>query len=58
MLPDFGPKKLKFTKGDVRVRTWGNLTTLASNDRQEDYMVTNMDPPKEEGNFLMITKKP
>jgi len=30
---DFGSKKLKLTKGDVRVSTRGNLTTLAWKDR-------------------------
>ena len=48
---DFRTKKLKLTKGDVRVRTRGNLTALAWKDRQDIYMLTNMDPPPEEGNF-------
>jgi hypothetical protein len=33
MSSDFRPKKLKLTKGDIRVRTRGNLTTLAWKDR-------------------------
>jgi len=33
MPSNFGPKKLKLTKGDVRVRTRGNLTALAWKDR-------------------------
>jgi len=33
MPSDFGPKKLKLTKGDIRVRTKGNLTALAWKDR-------------------------
>ena len=40
MPSDFRPKKLKLTKGDIRVRTRGNLTTLAWKDRQDVYMLT------------------
>ena len=40
MLTDFGPKKLKLTKGDIRLRTKGNLTALAWKDRRDVYMVT------------------
>jgi hypothetical protein len=56
MPSDFGPKKLKLTKGDIRVRTRGNLTVLAWKDRQDVYMLTNMDPPPEEGNFCDDSK--
>jgi len=48
---DFGPKQLKLKRGDVRVRTKRGLTTLVWKDRQEVYMLTNMDPPPAEGNF-------
>ena len=48
---DFGPKQLKLKRGDVRVRTRGGLTALVWKDRQEVYMLTNMDPPPAEGNF-------
>ena len=51
MPSDFGPKKLKLKRGDVRVRTRGGLTALVWKDRREVYMVTNMDPPPAEGNF-------
>jgi len=51
MSSDYGPKKLKLTKGDIRVRTRGNLTALAWKDRRDVYMLTNMDPPPEEVNF-------
>ena len=54
---DFGPKKLKFTKGDIRVGTRGNLTTFAWKDRRDVYMMTNMDPPSEEGNFCDDSKR-
>jgi hypothetical protein len=51
MPPDFGQKKLKLKRGDVRVRTRGNLTALAWKDRRDVYMLTNMDQPPPEGNF-------
>jgi hypothetical protein len=57
MPSDFGPKKLKLTKGDIRVRTRGNLTTLAWKDRRDVYMLTNMDQPPEEGNFCDDSKR-
>jgi hypothetical protein len=57
MPSDFGPKKLKLTKGDIRVRTRGKLTVLAWKDRQDVYMLTNMDPPPEERNFCDDSKR-
>ena len=56
MPSDFGPKKLKLTKGDIWVRTRGNLTALAWKDRQDVYMLTNMDLPSEEGNYCDDSK--
>ena len=52
----FGPKKLNLRKGDVRVRTGGNLTALAWKDRRDVYILINMDPPPEEGNFCDDSK--
>ena len=57
MPSDFRPKKLKLTKGDVRVRTRGNLTALAWKDRRNAYMLTNNDPPPDEGNFCDDSKQ-
>jgi len=54
---DFGLKKQKLTKGDVRVRTRGYLTALAWKDRRDIYMLTNMHPPPEEGNFCDDSKR-
>ena len=54
---DFGSKKLKLTKGDVRVSTRGNLTTLAWKDRRNVYLLTNMNPPPEDGNFCDDSKR-
>jgi len=47
---------MKLTKGDTRVRTRGNLTVLVWKDRRDVYMLTNMDPPPEEGNFCDNSK--
>jgi len=47
----FGLKQLKLKRGDVRVRTRGGLTALVWKERREVYMLTNMDPPRAEGNF-------
>jgi len=49
--PDFGPKNLKLKRGDIRVRTRGSLTALVWKDRQEVYMLSNMDQPPAEGNL-------
>jgi len=55
---DFGPKKLKLKRGDVRVKTRGGLTTLVWKDRREVYMLTNMDPPPAEGIFVTTAVAP
>ena len=55
---DFGPKQLKLKRGDVRVRTRGGLTALVWKDRQEVYVLTNMDPPSAEGNFCDDSNRP
>jgi hypothetical protein len=57
MSSDFGPKKLNLRKGNVRVRTRGNLTALAWKDRRDVYILTNMDSPPEEGNFCDERKR-
>jgi len=48
---DFGPKQMKLKRGDIRVRTRGDLTALVWKGKQEVYMLTNMDPPPAKGNF-------
>jgi hypothetical protein len=55
---DFGPKKLKLKRGDVRVKTRGGLTALVWKDRREVYMLINMDPPPAEGNFCDDSSRP
>jgi len=58
MPSDFGPKQLKMKRGDIRVRTRGALIALVWKDRQEVYMLTNMDPPPSEGNFCDDSNRP
>jgi hypothetical protein len=50
MPADFGPKKLKLKRGDVRAMTKG-MTALVWKDRQQVYMLTNMHPLPAEGNI-------
>jgi hypothetical protein len=58
MPPDFAPKNLKLKRGNVKVRTRGNLTALVWKDRRDVYMLTNMDPPPAEGNFCDGNNRP
>ena len=55
---DFGPKQMKFKRGDIRMKTRGGLTALAWKDRREVYMPINMDPPPAEGNFCEYSNRP
>ena len=55
---DFGPKQLKLKRYAIRVRTRGGLTTFVWKDRREVYMLTDMDPPPGEGNFLWWQHRP
>jgi hypothetical protein len=57
MPSDFGPKKLKLTKGDIRVRTRGNLTALAWKDRRDVYMLTWTRHQKK-GVFVVTANEP
>ena len=57
MPSDFGPKKLKLTKGDIRVRTRGNSTALAWKDRRDVYLLTWTCHEKK-GIFVMTANKP
>jgi len=51
MPSDFGPKKLKLIKGDIRLRTRVNLTALAWKDRRDVYMLTH-EPTTRRRKFL------
>jgi len=54
----FGPKQLKLKRGDIRVRTRGDLTALVWKDRLEIYILTSMDPPPAEGYFCDDSNHP
>ena len=58
MSHDFRPKQLKLKRGDIRVKTRGDLTALVWKDRRDVYMLTNMDPPPAEGNFCDDSSRP
>jgi hypothetical protein len=51
-------KKLKLKRADVRIKTRGSLTVLVWKDRWEIYMLTNINPPPEEGNFCDDSSRP
>jgi len=55
---DFGPKKLKLKRGDIRAKTRGGLTALVWKDRRDVYTLINMDPPPAEGNFCDDSNRP
>jgi hypothetical protein len=56
--PDFGPKQLKLKRGGIRVITRGRFTALVWKDRQEVYMLPNIEPPPVEGNFYENRNRP
>jgi hypothetical protein len=43
---------------DIRVKRRGSLTELVWKDRQEVYMLTNINPPPGEGNFCDDSSHP
>jgi hypothetical protein len=49
--PRLWTEKNKIERGNVTVKTRGNLTALGWKHRWDIYMLTNMDPPPPEGNF-------
>jgi len=55
---DSGPKQLKLKRDDIRVKTRGGLTAFIWKDRQEVYMLMNMDPPSAEGNVCDDINRP
>jgi hypothetical protein len=58
MPTDFGPKELKLKRGDVRVKTKGSLTALVLKDRQEVYVLININQSPGEGNFCDDSNRP
>jgi len=51
-MPMTGPKQLNLKRGGIRVITRRGFTALVWNDRQEVYMLPNIEPPPVERNFL------
>jgi hypothetical protein len=51
MPDDFRSKTLKLKRGDVRVRTSGDMTALVWKDKRDVYILTNIHDPPAEGNF-------
>ena len=51
MLKDIWPKTLRLKRGDIRVRTRGNLSTVVWKDKRVVRLLTNIHDPSREGNY-------
>jgi hypothetical protein len=51
MPQNIGPRKMKLKRGDLRVRTRGDLTAILRRDKRDIYMLTNIHDFPAEGNF-------
>ena len=51
MPQDIRPKKLKLKRGDIHVRTTGDLTAILWKDKRDVYLLTNIHNAPLEGNF-------
>jgi len=51
MPQDFGPKRMTLKRGDLQVRTRGDLTTILWKDKRDVRILTNIHDPPAEGNF-------
>jgi hypothetical protein len=51
MPQDLSPKKMKLKRGDIHVRTRGDLTAMLLRDKRDIYMLTNIHDAPAEGNF-------
>jgi len=51
MPKDLKPKTLRLKRGDIRVRTRGDLTAVAWKDKREVCLLTNIHDPPREGNY-------
>jgi hypothetical protein len=47
---DLGPKTLRLKRGDIRVRTRGDLTAVVWRDKRDVCLLTNIHDPPTEGN--------
>jgi hypothetical protein len=51
MPKDLKPKTLRLKRGDIRVRTRGDLTAVVWKDKRDVCLLTNIDDPPREGNY-------
>ena len=51
MPKDLKPKTLKLKRGDIRVRTRGDLTAVVWKDKRDVFLLTNIHDPPREGNY-------
>jgi hypothetical protein len=51
MPDDFSSKTLKLKRGNVRVRTSGDITALVWKDKRDVYVLTNIHDPPAKGNL-------
>ena len=51
MPKDLKPKTLRLKRGDIRVRTRGDLTAVAWKDKRDVCLLTNINNPPREGNY-------
>jgi hypothetical protein len=51
MPQDIGPKKLKLERGDIHLRTTGDLTAILWKDKCDVYLLSNIHNAPPEGNF-------
>ena len=51
MPKDLKPKTLRLKRGDIRVRTRGDLTAVVWKDKREVCLLTNIHDPHREGNY-------
>ena len=51
MAKDLKPKTLRMKRGDIRVRTRGDLTAVVWKDKREVCLLTNIHSPPREGNY-------
>jgi len=51
MPTDLNPKTLRLKRGDIRVRTRGDLTAVVWKDKRDVCLLTNIHDPPREGNY-------
>jgi len=51
MPQDLGPKRMTLQRGDLQLRTRGDLTAILWRDKRDVRVLTNIHDPQAEGNF-------